>query len=90
MKEKLMERRDYDDIKKELEVLKEIEFSVEQNQSNSGNSITLEQLLISKNKRLQTEFTALKVKTLIYFFFRAKKKRVITSNFFIFRFNTKK
>jgi hypothetical protein len=65
---------DYDEIKKELEILKFIEFSSELETTNDGaaksrdknaprfgESMTLEQLLVSKNKRLQSEITSFKV-----------------------------
>jgi len=81
LNDKLSERKDYDEIKKELEILKYIEFAADQENTeeikgevrieidgltpkepSNGDARTLEQLLISKNKKLQSEATAFKVK----------------------------
>lgn len=74
VKTKIQKWSDYDDIKSELEVLKSIEFSTGDDDDNArdiaeeadGNGVkakgdTLEQLLLSRNKKLNEELTILRV-----------------------------
>lgn len=73
LKAKVQKWSDYDDIKQELEVLKSIEFSTGDDDENKdlvggadgsetkGKGDTLEQLLLSRNKKLSDELTILRV-----------------------------
>lgn len=73
VKAKVQKWSDYDDMKQELEVLKSIEFSTGDDDETknlvdeaSGNGVkgkgdTLEQLLLSRNKKLNEELTILRV-----------------------------
>lgn len=73
VKAKVQKWSDYDDIKQELEVLKSIEFSTgdddetkdmvddENGDGVKGKGDTLEQLLLSRNKKLNEELTILRV-----------------------------
>lgn len=73
VKAKVQKWSDYDDIKQELEVLKSIEFSTGDDDENKdvvddantdgvkGKGDTLEQLLLSRNKKLNEELTILRV-----------------------------
>lgn len=73
LKAKLQKWSDYDDVKQELEVLKSIEFSTGDDDdvghisNNEGKPVggakgdTLEQLLLSRNKKLGDELTILRV-----------------------------
>ena len=72
LKVKVQKWSDYDDVKQELEVLKSIEFSTgddddvrdltdEGNPTNGTKGDTLEQLLLSRNKKLGDELTILRV-----------------------------
>ncbi|PSR97117.1 CASP protein [Coniella lustricola] len=73
VKTKIQKWSDYDDIKSELEVLKSIEFSTGDDDDTrdvadeaAGNGVkargdTLEQLLLSRNKKLNEELTILRV-----------------------------
>lgn len=71
MKAKLQKCSDYDELKRELEVLRSIELSVEDDEADAspvpngtadkGHSQSLEQLLLAKNKKLSSEMTILRV-----------------------------
>lgn len=76
MRGKLQKVADYDDLKRELDVLRSIELSVEDDAGNdegpttsadlastngSADKQSLEQLLLSKNKKLSSEMTLLRV-----------------------------
>lgn len=73
LKAKVQKWTDYDDIKQELEVLKSIEFSTGDDEETKdlvddadgsevkGKGDTLEQLLLSRNKKLSDELTILRV-----------------------------
>ncbi|KAI9141172.1 CASP C terminal-domain-containing protein [Paraphysoderma sedebokerense] len=54
----LEQRSDYEQIRKELQILKFVEFA---DMPESTDSVPLERLLLSKNKKLENELTALKV-----------------------------
>jgi len=64
-KEKLENYSDYKKIKEELEVLKSIEFSATDEFHNTQNAnseqVSLEKLIMAKNKKLQTELTEKKM-----------------------------
>jgi homeobox protein cut-like len=66
LQEKLAAQADYDEVKRELSVLKSLEFSNDGGGSHSSTGVddkakTLEMLLLEKNRGLQTENTQLKV-----------------------------
>ncbi|EEH09774.1 conserved hypothetical protein [Histoplasma capsulatum G186AR] len=76
LKSKLDKCADYEDIRRELEVMKSIEFStgdddekdvtedpnlISHNDSGKSNENSLEQLLLSRNKKLSNELTILRV-----------------------------
>ncbi|KAK9464863.1 CASP C terminal-domain-containing protein [Lipomyces arxii] len=67
LKQKLLHVADYEDIKRELDILKYVEFEVEaEDESESspvqiGKSDSLEQLLLSRNKRLTAELTNIRI-----------------------------
>jgi len=61
-KTKLEAQDDYDEIKRELNILKIIEFG-ERDHSSTESTKSLEKLLLEKNRGLQTENTNLKVKS---------------------------
>ncbi|KAK9462643.1 CASP C terminal-domain-containing protein [Lipomyces oligophaga] len=70
LKKKLAHMNDYEDIKRELDVLKFVEFSVEAEDESEdwrsavrseGQTETLEQLLLARNKKLNSEVTTLRV-----------------------------
>jgi homeobox protein cut-like len=72
MRSKLQKCADYDEIKRELEVLRSIELSVEEedeptdgsrqaNGSTNSKDQSLEQLLLAKNKKLSSDMTILRV-----------------------------
>ncbi|ESO97743.1 hypothetical protein LOTGIDRAFT_103741 [Lottia gigantea] len=59
LEEKLKSQEDYEEVKRELKVLKSLEFNNEVKEEGRGKS--LEILLLEKNKALQSENTTLKV-----------------------------
>ncbi|ELT91710.1 hypothetical protein CAPTEDRAFT_90826 [Capitella teleta] len=61
MEEKLRSQEDYEEVKRELSVLKSIEFSKDEEAPADPKAKTLETLLLEKNRHLQTENTQLKV-----------------------------
>ncbi|KAF3913139.1 hypothetical protein AA313_de0202838 [Arthrobotrys entomopaga] len=70
LKEKVKAWSDYDEVKRELEVLKTIEFSTgdddedahaEEEVTGQGKKESLEQLLLARNKKLGNELTVLRV-----------------------------
>ncbi|KAJ8102900.1 CASP C terminal-domain-containing protein [Lipomyces tetrasporus] len=69
LKNKLKRMADYEDIKRELDILKFVEFSAEteedetwkSNYQSDAHSESLEQLLLARNKRLTTELTTIRV-----------------------------
>ncbi|KAK9390534.1 CASP C terminal-domain-containing protein [Lipomyces mesembrius] len=70
LKNKLKRMADYEDIKRELDILKFVEFSAEteeddeaweSNRKQDSQSESLEQLLLARNKRLTTELTTIRV-----------------------------
>ncbi|CAH3021307.1 unnamed protein product [Porites evermanni] len=65
METKLDGQSDYEEIKRELSILKSVEFSTSEGESGEGRlestPKSLEMLLLDKNKRLQSENTSLKV-----------------------------
>lgn len=65
LEEKLDERGNYEEIKRELNILKSIEFSTSEESRDAekmdSTPKSLEMLLLDKNKRLQSENTSLKV-----------------------------
>ncbi|EFR04072.1 CASP [Nannizzia gypsea CBS 118893] len=70
LREKLTKVADYDDIKRELEVIKSIEFStgddepdtsVDDPKPSNSKENNLEQLLLARNKKLSNELTILRV-----------------------------
>ncbi|EZF33576.1 hypothetical protein TMEN_3533 [Trichophyton mentagrophytes] len=70
LREKLTKFADYDDIKRELEVIKSIEFStgddepdtsVDDPKPSNSKENNLEQLLLARNKKLSNELTILRV-----------------------------
>lgn len=62
MEQQLKAQTDYEDVKRELRILKMIEFSVSEEDERQYSGVkTLEKLLLEKNKTLQTECTTLKV-----------------------------
>ncbi|XP_021374764.1 homeobox protein cut-like 1 isoform X3 [Mizuhopecten yessoensis] len=62
MEEKMRSQGDYEEVKRELVVLKSIEFSQRTEESGDDNkSKSLEMLLLEKNKSLQSENTTVKV-----------------------------
>eukprot|EP00160_Parvularia_atlantis_P014617 Unigene3741_Nuclearia_a/m.11426 Unigene3741_Nuclearia_a/g.11426 ORF Unigene3741_Nuclearia_a/g.11426 Unigene3741_Nuclearia_a/m.11426 type:complete len:398 (+) Unigene3741_Nuclearia_a:1021-2214(+) len=62
LKERLADFQDYDDLKRELTILKTIEFSSPAGGDDAAvEGGSLETLLVQKNKRLQDELTACKV-----------------------------
>ncbi|KAK9240315.1 CASP C terminal-domain-containing protein [Lipomyces kononenkoae] len=70
LRSKLKRMSDYEDIKRELDILKFVEFSAEteedaeaynSNGKQSPHSESLEQLLLARNKRLNTELTTIRV-----------------------------
>lgn len=67
LQEKLAEQKDYHEIKKELEIIKHIEFSNGVGSSPApgdlavDDNVSLETLLINKNKKLQSELTTLRL-----------------------------
>lgn len=65
LESRVLARDDYDEVKRELDVLRAIEFNTEGVATGNGNDPgkpkPLEQLLVEKNKALQNEVTQLKV-----------------------------
>ncbi|KAK2821830.1 hypothetical protein FQN49_007633, partial [Arthroderma sp. PD_2] len=70
LREKLAKVADYNDIKRELEVIKSIEFStgdeepdaaIDDTKTTSSKENNLEQLLLARNKKLSNELTILRV-----------------------------
>lgn len=62
LESKLEEQNNYEEIKRELSILKSVEFSTSETEMKPESSPkSLEMLLLDKNKRLQSENTSLKV-----------------------------
>ncbi|XP_065830385.1 protein CASP-like [Oscarella lobularis] len=58
---KLVEQQDYEEMKRELSILKSMEFSSSEEEEKEGKAKTLEALLIAKNRKLQSENTKLRL-----------------------------
>lgn len=70
MSNEISKKEDYDLIRKELEILKSLEFSKnEGDQEKVNGKQSLERLLMGKNRRLQDEVTELKVFFSLHFTF---------------------
>ncbi|XP_069135409.1 homeobox protein cut-like 1 isoform X2 [Argopecten irradians] len=61
LEEKMRSQGDYEEVKRELLVLKSIEFSQSTEESGEDKSKSLEMLLLEKNKSLQSENTTIKL-----------------------------
>ncbi len=70
MKQKIRDKADYDELKRELNILKQIEFSIDDEQDSSSRenvkqhsavATTLESLLVGRNQKLSDELTHMRV-----------------------------
>ncbi|XP_036392892.1 homeobox protein cut-like 1 isoform X3 [Megalops cyprinoides] len=61
LEEKLQEQADYDEVKKELNILKSMEFGPSEGSTAQDSSKPLEVLLLEKNRSLQSESASLRI-----------------------------
>ncbi|XP_062844253.1 cut-like homeobox 1b isoform X3 [Trichomycterus rosablanca] len=61
LEEKLQEQADYEEVKKELSILKSMEFGPSESSSAQDSSKPLEVLLLEKNRSLQSESASLRI-----------------------------
>ena len=73
LRSKIQKRADYDELRRELDVIRSIEFATEDDDeevpqasmmngsANKGGKVSLEQLLLAKNKKLSSDMTILRV-----------------------------